>query len=101
MGMAFRGRRGRFRKGCSAVFSPSGKQGVAANDRTNGHTLIMLSGADLGGYDLARASLGRAREAPPHCQAEAGRARSAHLLHQRLQSQIHVVAHHRLDRDVQ
>ncbi|HKA55249.1 MAG TPA: DUF1302 family protein [Candidatus Binatia bacterium] len=45
------GAAGTFQEGLLRCLSPSGKQHVAANGRTNGHTLIILSGADLGGYD--------------------------------------------------
>ena len=47
----FPGAAGTFREGLLRCLSPSGKQHVAANGRTNGHTLIILAGADLAGYD--------------------------------------------------
>ncbi|HXG18628.1 MAG TPA: DUF1302 family protein [Methylomirabilota bacterium] len=42
---------GTLEEGLRRCLSPSGKQGVAANNRTNNKTLVQLVGVDLGGYN--------------------------------------------------
>ena len=51
------GAAGSFREGLLRCLSASGKLGVAANDRTNNSTLILLDGADLGGFDWSERKL--------------------------------------------